>query len=126
MGQGVGAFVCASDVLRPKPLISGSGQEHSHRSGEAVALIAGFGAAAEKKLINTNDYKALRDAFESGLKQLDSEVHIHGRTLTGLTIQAFLRFQALAKRRKLHLILQVLPCLQGRHVLPARPAKAMF
>lgn len=77
--KGVGAFVAASDVLRPKPLINGGGQEHGHRSGtEAVGLISGFGAAAEYVQEKPSNYSALRDGFESELKRLDSNVEIHG------------------------------------------------
>ena len=45
--RGAGAFVAASDLMMPMPLISGGGQERGHRGGtEAVANIAGFGVAA--------------------------------------------------------------------------------
>jgi cysteine desulfurase len=46
--KGAGAFVAQSDLMMPMPLIPGGGQERGHRGGtEAVANIAGFGAAAE-------------------------------------------------------------------------------
>ncbi|MBE7186439.1 MAG: cysteine desulfurase [Methylobacterium mesophilicum] len=46
--KGVGAFVLASESLRPFRLLSGGGQERGMRSGtEAVPAIASFGAAAE-------------------------------------------------------------------------------
>ena len=45
--KGVGAIVAASDLMMPRPLINGGGQEKGHRAGtENVAGIAGFGAAA--------------------------------------------------------------------------------
>lgn len=88
--KGVGAFVAASDVLRPKPLIVGGGQEHGHRSGtEAVPLIAGFGAAAEVACENQIDYSALRDHFESSLKALDADIHIHGANAPRLSNTSF-------------------------------------
>ena len=46
--QGVGAIVLRDPQVAPLPLLSGGGQEMRHRAGtEAVALIAGFGRAAE-------------------------------------------------------------------------------
>jgi cysteine desulfurase len=45
--KGVGAIVTISDLVMPKPIIRGGGQEKGHRGGtEALPLIAGFGAAA--------------------------------------------------------------------------------
>ena len=45
--KGVGAIVAAADLMMPKPLITGGGQEKGHRAGtENLAGIAGFGAAA--------------------------------------------------------------------------------
>lgn len=88
--KGVGAFVCASDVLRPKPLIKGGGQEHGHRSGtEAVAMLAAFGAAAEYAGKYPNDYSLLRDDFESALQALDSNCHIHGARVKRLSNTSF-------------------------------------
>ena len=46
--SGVGALVAASDLMMPKPLVTGGGQEKGHRAGtENLAGIAGFGAAAK-------------------------------------------------------------------------------
>lgn len=88
--KGVGAFICASDVLRPKPLIKGGGQEHGHRSGtEAVSMLAAFGAAAECASQNDNDYSTLRDEFESALQALDSSCHIHGAQVPRLSNTSF-------------------------------------
>uniref|UniRef100_Q11HE9 Cysteine desulfurase n=2 Tax=Phyllobacteriaceae TaxID=69277 RepID=Q11HE9_CHESB len=47
--KGVGAVVGASDLMMPRPLVTGGGQEKGHRAGtENVAAIAGFGAAARE------------------------------------------------------------------------------
>ncbi len=45
--KGVGAIVAISDLVMPKALVRGGGQEKGHRAGtEALPIIAGFGAAA--------------------------------------------------------------------------------
>ena len=47
--KGAGAIIGAADLLMPKPLVSGGGQEKGHRAGtENLAAIAGFGAAARE------------------------------------------------------------------------------
>ena len=47
--KGAGAIVAAADLMMPKPLINGGGQEKGHRGGtENLAAIAGFGAAARR------------------------------------------------------------------------------
>jgi len=81
--RGAGAFVAASDLMMPMPLISGGGQERGHRGGtEAVANIAGFGVAAEvaaKRLDRFADCAALRDAFERVVLEVAPDATIHGR-----------------------------------------------
>ncbi|WP_163314374.1 aminotransferase class V-fold PLP-dependent enzyme, partial [Enterobacter hormaechei] len=45
--KGVGAIIAVSDLVMPKALVRGGGQEKGHRAGtEALPVIAGFGAAA--------------------------------------------------------------------------------
>ncbi|WP_419913353.1 cysteine desulfurase family protein [Hoeflea sp.] len=71
--KGVGALICAGEIMMPSPLIPGGGQEKGHRSGtENPAAIAGFGAAAEIASIGP-DEKArhlgeLRDRLEAAVK----------------------------------------------------------
>lgn len=67
--KGVGAVVARSDLLMSRPMLRGGGQEKGHRAGtEAVALIAGFGAAARNASERLGDADLLaprRDAIEA-------------------------------------------------------------
>ncbi|CAN7551400.1 cysteine desulfurase family protein [Mesorhizobium amorphae] len=80
--KGVGAMVAASDLMMPKPLINGGGQEKGHRGGtENPAAIAGFGAAARQALAGLNDVDALarrRDEVETIIKTLVNDAEIFG------------------------------------------------
>ncbi len=81
--KGAGALICASEILRPAPLIPGGGQEKGHRSGtENPPAIAGFGAAAEcatERIEHTCDRTTeLRDRLEAGMRQQCPDVIIHG------------------------------------------------
>lgn len=80
--KGVGAFVSASTLLMPVPLVRGGGQEKGHRAGtENVPGIAGFGAAAEaaaKALDTMADVRRLRDTAEAALRDLAPDVVIYG------------------------------------------------
>jgi len=74
--KGVGAIVAASDLMMPKPLINGGGQEKGHRAGtENIAGIAGFGAAAS---VATPLPATLRDRFEAELRSTVPDVVIFG------------------------------------------------
>ncbi len=81
--RGVGALVSRGEILMPKPLIHGGGQEKGHRSGtENLAAIIGFGAAAQ---VARNDMAerraaigALRDRLEAGMRAAAGDVVIHG------------------------------------------------
>jgi cysteine desulfurase len=79
---GVGAFVAASDLMMPKPLVTGGGQEKGHRAGtENLAGIAGFGAAARiarETIARRDDIKAMRDRIEATILALAPEVEIFG------------------------------------------------
>ncbi|MBN9549049.1 MAG: aminotransferase class V-fold PLP-dependent enzyme, partial [Alphaproteobacteria bacterium] len=72
--KGVGAIVAASDLMMPRPLINGGGQEKGHRAGtENVAGIAGFGAAARAALGGLDDMDAVarrRDEVEAIVRDL--------------------------------------------------------
>lgn len=80
--KGVGAIVAASDLMMPKPLINGGGQEKGHRAGtENLAGIAGFGAAARVALVGLNDIhtvKRRRDEVEAVVKELTPDAEIFG------------------------------------------------
>ncbi|TPL90466.1 cysteine desulfurase family protein [Mesorhizobium sp. B2-3-12] len=80
--KGVGAIVAASDLMMPKPLINGGGQEKGHRGGtENLPGIAGFGAAARQALagLQTIDpVRRRRDEVETILKTLAPDIEIFG------------------------------------------------
>ena len=71
--QGTGALIVRSEEIRVPPLMRGGGQERGARAGtENVAVIAGFGAAAEDALhtlaSEPGRLARLRDAAEAGIK----------------------------------------------------------
>ena len=80
--KGVGAIVAASDLMMPRPLINGGGQEKSHRAGtENIPGIAGFGAAARIALAGLGDIDAIarrRDEIEAIVTQLVPDAEIFG------------------------------------------------
>ncbi|MBN9219731.1 MAG: cysteine desulfurase [Mesorhizobium sp.] len=80
--KGVGAFVAASDLMMPRPLINGGGQEKGHRAGtENLPGIAGFGAAAREAVSGLKTIEAVRrrrDEFETIVKTLVPDVEIFG------------------------------------------------
>lgn len=80
--KGAGAIVAASDLMMPKPLISGGGQEKGHRGGtENLAAIAGFGAAAREAKTGLPAMDAVRhrrDEIEAIVKMLVPDVEIFG------------------------------------------------
>ncbi|BCH32508.1 cysteine desulfurase [Mesorhizobium sp. L-8-10] len=81
--KGAGAIVAASDLMMPKPLVVGGGQENGHRAGtENLPAIAGFGAAAREALAGLprmDEVRALRDAIEALLAEGDAGIEIFGR-----------------------------------------------
>ncbi|KQQ72634.1 cysteine desulfurase [Rhizobium sp. Leaf321] len=81
--KGVGALISRGEVLMPKPLIRGGGQEKGHRSGtENFHAIVGFGAAAaamSEDLDERNDgISLLRDRLEGEMRKAAADVMIHG------------------------------------------------
>jgi len=80
--KGVGAIVAAADLMMPKPLINGGGQEKGHRGGtENLAAIAGFGAAARQALADLRDIDLVarrRDGIEALVKSLAADAEIFG------------------------------------------------
>lgn len=81
--KGAGAIVGASDLMMPRPLIGGGGQERGHRGGtENVAAIAGFGAAADAAnaaLSDIDALAALRDRFEAAVLEFLPDATIYGK-----------------------------------------------
>jgi cysteine desulfurase len=79
---GVGAFVAASDLMMPSPLVAGGGQEKGHRAGtENLAGIAGFGAAARAARegpIYKDEISAMRDRIEATILSLAHDAQIFG------------------------------------------------
>ncbi|MGI2031924.1 cysteine desulfurase family protein [Rhizobium panacihumi] len=81
--KGVGALITRGEVLMPKPLIRGGGQEKGHRSGtENFFAIVGFGAAAEVALSDLDARRGritvLREKLENGMRAAAPDVIIHG------------------------------------------------
>lgn len=80
--KGVGAVIAISDLMMPKALVRGGGQEKGHRAGtEALPLIAGFGAAADisHERLNGNGWSfEARDRLEAGLLEIAPGATIHG------------------------------------------------
>lgn len=82
--KGVGALVGRGEVMMPKALIHGGGQEKGHRSGtENFPGIVGFGAAAELAAQNLDQRNAaiglLRERLERGMAEAAEDVVIHGQ-----------------------------------------------
>ncbi|WJH42320.1 cysteine desulfurase [Aliirhizobium terrae] len=92
--KGVGALISRGEVLMPKPLIRGGGQEKGHRSGtENFHAIIGFGAAAD---VMSQDIEmrigrigALRDRLERSMKDVAPDVVIYGDELSRVANTSF-------------------------------------
>ncbi|MBB2973868.1 cysteine desulfurase family protein [Mesorhizobium sp. RMAD-H1] len=80
--KGVGAIIAHSDLVMPRALIRGGGQEKGHRAGtEALPLIAGFGAAARvaKERLDAGGWPAdARDMMEAGIRRIAPDAIIYG------------------------------------------------
>ncbi|YBV97568.1 cysteine desulfurase [Phyllobacteriaceae bacterium JZ32] len=80
--KGVGAIIAHSDLVMPRALIRGGGQEKGHRGGtEALPLIAGFGAAARvaKERLDAGGWPAdARDMMEAGIRRIAPDAIIYG------------------------------------------------
>ncbi|MFC5385773.1 cysteine desulfurase family protein [Aquamicrobium segne] len=91
--KGVGAIIAASDLMMPQPLITGGGQEKSHRAGtENLPGIAGFGAAAEsasESFKTIDEVRKLRDRFEDVVLELVPDALIFGRAAPRLANTLF-------------------------------------
>lgn len=95
--KGVGAVIAISDLMMPKALVRGGGQEKGHRAGtEALPLIAGFGAAADVAAarLNGNGWSAeARDRLEAGLMEIAPGATIHGKAVERLANTTFFSLQ---------------------------------
>jgi cysteine desulfurase len=91
--KGVGAIVAAADLMMPKPLVAGGGQEKGHRAGtENLAGIAGFGAAAAAALEglgSVDRVRNMRDRFEAALVELVPDAVIFGHAAPRLANTSF-------------------------------------
>jgi cysteine desulfurase len=91
--KGVGAIVAASDLMMPKPLVSGGGQEKGHRAGtENLTAIAGFGAAAriaKQALDDIERIRALRDGMENTIFSVVPDAEIFGKGAERLANTSF-------------------------------------
>ena len=91
--SGVGALVASSDLMMPKPLVTGGGQEKGHRAGtENLAGIAGFGAAAEvarETIERANEIAVMRDRVEETILSLAPDAEIFGRAAGRLANTTF-------------------------------------
>ncbi|EMS96718.1 nitrogenase cofactor synthesis protein nifS [Agrobacterium tumefaciens str. Cherry 2E-2-2] len=81
--KGAGALISRGEVMMPKPLIHGGGQEKGHRSGtENTLSVIGFGAAAAVAARNLEieaaRLAALRARLEDGMRASAPDVIIHG------------------------------------------------
>jgi cysteine desulfurase len=85
--KGIGALIVRDDT-RFRPLLRGGGQERRHRAGtEAVALIAGFGAAAANartELTRMAQVRGLRDRLEDDIRAMAPEAVIIGQDVERL------------------------------------------
>ncbi|TXR47129.1 cysteine desulfurase family protein [Phyllobacterium endophyticum] len=83
--KGVGAFVAVSDLVMPKSIIRGGGQEKGHRGGtEALPIIAGFGAAARvaRERLNSGGWSTqMRDTIERGIRTIAPDATIYGEAV---------------------------------------------
>jgi cysteine desulfurase len=91
--KGVGALVAAADLMMPRPLVNGGGQEKGHRGGtENLAGIAGFGAAARQAFAGLSDIDAVetkRSQIEAIVMQLVPDAEIFGNKALRLANTTF-------------------------------------
>ncbi|RWL97972.1 cysteine desulfurase family protein [Mesorhizobium sp.] len=91
--KGVGAIVAAADLMMPKPLINGGGQEKGHRAGtENLPGIAGFGAAARAALAGLSEIDAVarrRNEVEAIIREIVPDAEIFGAAAPRLANTTF-------------------------------------
>ncbi|MBN9139064.1 cysteine desulfurase family protein [Phyllobacterium sp.] len=91
--KGVGAIIAVSDLVMPKALVRGGGQEKGHRAGtEALPVIAGFGAAARvarEQLVAGGWGLANRQRIEDGIRAIAPDAVIYGDAIERLANTTF-------------------------------------
>ncbi|UGX87248.1 cysteine desulfurase family protein [Phyllobacterium meliloti] len=91
--KGVGAIIAVSDLVMPKALVRGGGQEKGHRAGtEALPIISGFGAAARfarEALLGGGWGLGNRQLIEDGIRSIASDAVIYGDTVDRLANTTF-------------------------------------
>lgn len=95
--KGVGAIIAISDLMMPRALVRGGGQEKGHRAGtEALPLIAGFGKAADitrLRLENGGWSPQMRDLMEAGIGKIAPDAVIHGQAVKRLPNTSFVSLE---------------------------------
>lgn len=95
--KGIGAVIAVSDLMMPRALVRGGGQEKGHRAGtEALPLIAGFGAAATcatARLENGGWSSDMRDRLETGILEIAPEATIYGHKAPRIPNTTFFSLQ---------------------------------
>jgi len=80
--KGAGAIIGAADLMMPRALVTGGGQEKGHRAGtENVPAIAGFGAAAREAaatLAQVDIVRAKRERIEAAIRDRVPGALIYG------------------------------------------------
>ncbi|QND53059.1 cysteine desulfurase [Phyllobacterium sp. 628] len=91
--KGVGAIVAVSDLVMPKALVRGGGQEKGHRAGtEALPVIAGFGAAARfaREQVAAGGWGLEnRSTIENGIRSIAPDAVIYGDAVERLSNTTF-------------------------------------
>ncbi|EJN06554.1 cysteine desulfurase family protein [Phyllobacterium sp. YR531] len=91
--KGIGAIIAVSDLVMPKALVRGGGQEKGHRAGtEALPLIAGFAAAARMardRLEHGGWSVSQREKIEDGIRAIASDAIIYGADVERLANTTF-------------------------------------
>jgi cysteine desulfurase len=91
--KGIGAIIAVSDLIMPKALIRGGGQEKGHRAGtEALPLIVGFAAAARvaRERLERDGWPILqRDKIERGICAIAPDAIIYGADVERLPNTTF-------------------------------------
>jgi hypothetical protein len=125
--KGAGALVSRGEVLMPRALIHGGGQEKGHRSGTENSLaVIGFGAAAHAAVEEFEERNSrisqMRDRLEAGMRCSARCDHLRRTTRHVFRTPRSSRCRASRPRPgRSPSISRVWRC---RQVLPARPAKS--